>query len=260
MYNTHQSHRFGSLAALAVGVAIAAPMAQAQVVEFEEAEIYFELNDTDGDLGIHGFADGGPWKILELSDSADRPLLRVTSRRRLRLQGMTEIFFESAEPTFDEVRPDRFFVRFPEGTYTVSGVSTDGEILESEVDVSHTMAAPPANVTVNGQAAAADCDAVLPIVTEPVTIAWDAVTMSHSTIGNVGEAVTVQSYEIVAEVERPGMTPETLVFKGLLPPEVTAFELPEGITGLSDGELKFEIVTKLDNGNQTALESCFEID
>ena len=28
-------------------------------IPFDEAELFFELNDTDGDLGIHGKIDGG---------------------------------------------------------------------------------------------------------------------------------------------------------------------------------------------------------
>jgi hypothetical protein len=185
--------------------------------------------------------------------------MRLSGRTRFRLHGLTEIFFESAEPSFDELRPERFFARFPEGEYIIDGITIDGTPLQSTIDLSHTLAGPPANVTVNGLAAAADCDSVLPVVAEPITIDWDPVTMSHGTLGNVGVGVTVESYEIVAEIERPGMTPDTLVFTGLLPADVTAFEFSESATGLSDGEVKFEIVTKLDNGNQTALESCFEI-
>ena len=36
------------------------------VIPFNVATIYFELNDTDGDLGIHALIDGEPWKILEI--------------------------------------------------------------------------------------------------------------------------------------------------------------------------------------------------
>ncbi|MGH8243147.1 MAG: hypothetical protein ACRETY_07320, partial [Steroidobacteraceae bacterium] len=31
-------------------------------LEFEEAGLFFELNDTDGDLGLQGFVDGEAWK------------------------------------------------------------------------------------------------------------------------------------------------------------------------------------------------------
>jgi hypothetical protein len=37
----------------------------ARSVEFTEAELFFELNDTDGDLGIHASIDGGPYVKLD---------------------------------------------------------------------------------------------------------------------------------------------------------------------------------------------------
>ena len=33
---------------------------------FEEAFIFFELNNTDGDLGIHAKIDGDAWKRLKI--------------------------------------------------------------------------------------------------------------------------------------------------------------------------------------------------
>ena len=33
-------------------------------IELTETELYLELNDTDGDLGIHGAIDGGPYPFL----------------------------------------------------------------------------------------------------------------------------------------------------------------------------------------------------
>jgi len=99
----------------------------------------------------------------------------------------------------------------------------------------------------------------LPVVSEPVTISWDPVTQSHPTLGTTGVAVTVQQYQFVGEFERDG-TPDELVFVVDLPANVTSFEMPEDFTGLAEDEIKFEIVTKLDNGNQTAVESCFELE
>lgn len=228
--------------------------------EFEEAQLYFELNDTDGDLGIHGLIDGDAWKSLEISDQNERTLMNILVRGALRRQGMTEIFFESEEPRFDELTPAQFFARFPEGEYEIEGVTLEGDELEGEVELSHVMAGPPGNVMVNDQASALNCDAELPVVSEPVTISWDAVTQSHPSIGTPGVAVTVQQYQVVGEIEREGATPDPAVFSVDLPSNVTSFEFPEDFTGLADGEIKFEIVTKLDNGNQTAVESCFELE
>lgn len=261
------------LVPLAVGAAAVAMSAQAgnwwgngdddeEELEFEEAHLYLELNDTDGDLGIHGLIDGDAWKYLEIEGADGRPLLNAWIRGALRRQGMTEFFFESAEPPFDELPPAVFFKRFPEGTYEIEGITLENEEIEGEVELSHTLAGRPPNIMVNDEAAAENCDVELPAVSGPITISWDGVTMSHTTLGNTGLPVTVQQYELVAEIEREDETPDVLVFKADLPggEDSYAFELPESFTDLAEDEMKFEIVTKLDNGNQTAVESCFEIE
>ncbi|MGH8130059.1 MAG: hypothetical protein ACRES3_04300 [Steroidobacteraceae bacterium] len=227
---------------------------------FEEAQLYFELNHTDGDLGIHGLIDGDAWKSLEIEGPNEQLLMNVWIRNNLRRQGMTEIFFESDEPTLDELPAAAFFRRFPQGIYEIEGITLDDEELEAKIRLSHVMAGPPGNVRVNGKLAAKNCDAVLPVVSEPVTLNWNAVTKSHPTIGTPGVDVAVQQYQVVGEIEREGRTPDVLVFAVDLPPGRTIFEFPEDFTGLADGEMKFEIVTKLRNGNQTAVESCFEIE
>ena len=113
---------------------------------------------------------------------------------------------------------------------------------------------------VNDQPAAANCDAELPVVSEPVTISWTGVTQSHPTIGTPGVPVVVQQYQVVGEFDRDGQVPDQLVFSVDLPADVTSFALPEDFTGMAEEEIKFEIVIKLDNGNQTAVESCFELE
>lgn len=229
-------------------------------LEFEEAELFFELNDTDGDLGIQGMIEGDAWKRLIIEGPDERQLLNIWVRRWLRRQGLSEFLFESDEPTFDELSPAQFFDRFPEGTYEIEGITKSGEELESEVELSHVMAGPPDTVTVNGMPSAPNCDSdELPEVSDPVTVDWSPVEMSHPTIGTPNIPVEVAEYHFVGEIEREGMEPDELEFFVILPPDVTQFTYPEDFTALSDGEVKFEIITKLDNGNLTAVESCFEI-
>ena len=40
-------------------------------MEFEEAQLYFELNHTDGDLGFQGLMDGDAWKSLEIEGRSE---------------------------------------------------------------------------------------------------------------------------------------------------------------------------------------------
>ncbi len=225
-------------------------------IPFDEAFIFFELNNTDGDLGIHAKIDGDEWRRLTMEDPNERRMMKVFVTGRLRRQGVTEFFFESAEPTFDELDPQVFFQRFPEGTYEVEGLSLDGEELESETEVTHLIPAQP-EPTVNGMPYVTDCDeGELPVfgVDEDVVLAWDPVTLSHPTLGRTNEPITVVNYEVVVEIDD---TPYNV--SAILPPDVTEFEVPEEILGLSD-EIKYEILVREESYNQTAVESCFEVE
>lgn len=226
----------------------------ADEMPFDEAELFFELNDTDGDLGIHGKIDGDEWKKLKIKDPKERRMLYVSVTGRLKNQGLTELFFESAEPTFDELDPADFFNRFPEGVYEIEGITLDEEERESEVYLSHVIPAAPANVTVNGKVVAEDCDVELPTVKAPVTLSWDAVTTSHADLGKAG-TIEVRYYEVVVEIDETDFKSTSII-----PGDTTEWTLPTGFTELAEeGEYKFEILVRADNGNKSAIESCFEV-
>ncbi len=240
-------------------------------IPFDEAELFFELNNTDGDLGIHALIDGEAWKKLEIEDSRGREILDVSVRGRLRRQGLTEIFFESAEPTFDELSPSRFFRRFKPGVYEIEGETLDGDELESEVELTHTMPAPPAP-TVNGEPMAVQCDEDEPgfditklYAPVTITIAWPAVTMSHPASEGGGAGVQppidvkIHNYEVVVEVELEVDGEDfASVFSIILPPGRTSVTVPEEFLDLGD-EFKYEVLAREESFNQTAVESCFEL-
>jgi hypothetical protein len=234
----------------AAATAIAVPDAQTGPRRFSQAEIFLELNHTDGDLGLHAAIDGETWTRLEIEGPRGLPLLELFSRGRLRAQGMTQLAFESAEPPFEELSPAQFFRRFPEGRYEIEARAQDGAEIESVAFLSHVLAAPPENVLVSGQPAAENCDAALPQVHPPVVIDWDPVTTSHPEVGRRGP-VTIAKYQLF--VERPGV-----MFSLDLPPGVTRVEVPELVTGAGK-ELKFEIIARTTRGNNTAIESCFTV-
>jgi hypothetical protein len=225
-------------------------------IPFSEASIFFELNDTDGDLGIHASIDGEPWKKLEIEGPRERELLTIYVQGRLRRQGLTQLFFESAEPTFDELTPEEFFRRFREGEYEIDGRTLEGDEMESIAEVTHLMPAPPDNIEVNGKAAPEDCEEdPVPSVSSPVTISWDPVTLSHPDIGRTNEPIEVVKYQLVVEREEPTL----LIYSVDLPPEVTEFPVPDSFIELGD-EFKFEILVREASGNQTAVETCFEVE
>jgi hypothetical protein len=240
-----------SIAAVGASISLDAQRQQPREIPFAEAELFLELNDTDGDLGIHASIDGEPWTSLAIEGPGERTLLNIVSRGGLRSQGLTQLFFESAEPSFDDLPPRQFLRRFPEGRYEIEARLQDGREMESVARLSHVLAARPGNITVSGVPAAEDCDAPnRPVVSAPVVIDWDPVTRSHPEIGRSGR-VTIRRYQLF--VER-----EDVSFSVDLPPRVTEFEVPTAITNLGD-EFKFEIIVRTTAGNNTAVESCFDV-
>lgn len=228
------------------------PAAQAERPQrFSEAELFFELNDTDGDLGIHASIDGEPWTELDIEGPDGLQLLDILSRGQMRNQGLTQLSFESAEPPFDELSSADFFRRFPEGKYEITGRAQGGATIESTAVLSHVLAAPPENILVSGAPAAESCDAEpLPTVSAPVIIRWDRVERSHPEIGKQGP-IKVSRYQLFVEGEG--------IMLGVdLPPTVTQFEVPMAVTDL-ETEFKFEIIVRTATGNNTAVESCFRL-
>jgi len=187
--------------ALLLGAGVLIPDARAQRPQrFSEAELFFELNDTDGDLGIHASIDGEPWTHLEIEGPDDSQLLDISAGGRLRSQGLTQLFFESAEPSFDELEPADFFHRFPEGRYEIVARAQEGGTIFSSAVLSHVMPARPGNILVNRVPAAESCDEPLPTVIAPVLIDWDPVTRSHPEIGKQGP-IQVSRYQLFVERE-----------------------------------------------------------
>jgi hypothetical protein len=232
-------------------VALIFGAAESKALELSEAELYFELNDSAGDLGIHSSIDGGPYVRLEIDDPRDRTILATSAYGKLARQGMTQFFLESAEPRFSELSPAAFFRRFPEGEYEIEVKDRDGNEFETTVELSHVMAARPDNITAAG-VPAVDCEAaVLPVIAGPILIDWDPVTQSHPTVGKAG-MVEIERYELFVEVEG-------VKFGIELTPEMTEFEIPEEVLAVG-GHVKFEIIARTTALNNTAVESCFMLE
>jgi hypothetical protein len=238
-----------TIAIAASGVIASTSARQTAPLRFSEAEIFLELNDTDGDLGIHASIDGGAWTDLEIEGPHDRTLLNIVSRGRLRTQGLTQLSFESAEPSFDELSPSDFFRRFPEGRYEIEGRAQGGGTLRGVAMLSHVLAAPP-RILVSGQPAAEQCDVSVPLVSTPVVVDWDPVTSSHPEIGKSGP-VQISRYQVFVEREGVKLSLD-------LPPTVTEFRVPGGVTALGQ-QFKLEIIARTTAGNNTAVETCFRV-
>ena len=215
--------------------------------------------------------DGAPWEAVDINgplpdlrsdlshfdeDAAGTLLLNVRPQGKLRRQGLTELTFESAEPHFDELAPALFFGRFPEGTHEISGRATSGARPRNLTELTRSLPAPPGNLRVNGIALPADCeDGPVPTVSggANILIEWDPVETTYAELGSPRGSfeIEVELYEVVVEQEDFGLSAEQ-------DPDTTEFFVPAGLLGL--GETNVEILVREESHNQTATESCFEVE
>ncbi|MGD9150336.1 MAG: hypothetical protein PVG40_08585 [Desulfobacterales bacterium] len=121
----------------------------------DESKVFFEYSSSDEDLGIQFFWDGKPWKWMIVQNGNWRSVLSVGTLRNLRKLGLTEGFFESAEPglcqkpdgeecTESEIEAakEAFLSRFPEGTYKFKGMATEGCLLFGDDLLTHNLLDP----------------------------------------------------------------------------------------------------------------------
>ncbi len=289
--------KYRKIPIMLIAAAMSAPALTfaADELEYDEAYLYFELNDTDGDLGIHGKVDGDAWKRVAIEGPDDRTIMKIRARSGLRRQGLTELFFESAEPCFptdpeceDPLDPEVFFTRFPEGEYEWEGITLDNEEIEGEVFLSQRIPAAPVIASVGENLAPAADECWDPGDVDEVVIDWDPVTHTHASLGSDTGAPlgdnSVLYYEFVVEVDDTDYKTTALI-----PPEITEWTVPGEFIELAAGlmvedeetgmevpvdEIKFEIIVRVETGeqedddgeiidskpgNQSAVESCFDL-
>ena len=112
--------------------------ASGPTVSFADAQLFFELNSTDNDLGLQLFLDTDDgWKRVRVLDPARRDVIEFETAGRLSKLGLTELRFESSEPS-----PEEVLALFPAGDYRFRGRTVEGEPLASTATLSHDF--PPA--------------------------------------------------------------------------------------------------------------------
>ncbi len=188
--------------ALCLGWSAPVSWAQEEEPEFSELRALIEINTTDGDAGFQMLIDGDGWKEVRVDDPNGQKIYTVKGDKSVQEQGLTENFFESAEPECSE---EGFSLtdtldRFPAGEYTVHGKSTDNEHFEGETPLTHAFRPGPANLLPSGGGVNAG---------GPITITWDI----GDSLGNCPpddpndipafNTVPLFGYQVVVEREFP---------------------------------------------------------
>jgi hypothetical protein len=204
-------------------------------VAFDEAKIIIEVNATDGDAGIQIFLDGEGWDQVEVTDPNGETIVAVAGEGSVGEQGVTELFFESAEPSFEEQSLEELFALFPEGEYQFTGRTTEGVALVGTATLTH--AIPDAPVLVSPQ----EDEVVDP---NNVLVSWNPVADPTGS--------EIVGYQVVVEQEEP-----LRVFSVHVPATVTSVTVsPEFFE--PETEYKVEVLAIEASGNQTITEIPFE--
>ena len=207
-------------------------------IAFSEAEIFFEENATDGDLGIHFAIDGEDWTRVLILDPSFRTFFDARARGSARDNGVTGLFSESAEPPYDEVPREEFLEWFPAGEYVMLGTTTEGDLLFAIATLTHDLPAEPESTAPEEDE---EIDASLPLVIE-----WEPVADPNP------PASVIISYEVIVTRES-GVEREVII---QLDSSHTSATVPPEF--LEPGqEYKFEVIARETSGNQTITEVPF---
>lgn len=215
----------------AVALMFATGPASAEVA-LSESRIYIEFNQTANDLGYHVSLDGEDWKFLKILKPDGRLIFEVYGRGAYKALGMTELFFEGAEPNLDEFPLDELLALFPEGEYEFEGKTVDGEEIEGVGVLSHAIPNGPGNVgaAVNG---------------DSVVISWDASTSVPDGFPN--RPINIVGYQLIVKP-----------FQVTVPSNVTSVTVPpEFVASLPSGEVLYEVLAIDVSGNQSITEASF---
>jgi hypothetical protein len=209
--------------------------AKSRTIPFADARLKIEVNATDGDAGLQVFLDGEPWRAVSLYNPSGRKLVEITAKGPLKNYGLTELFSESSEPSFDVFPFEEFKKLFPEGVYTFRGKTIDGKNLLGTARLTHNVPDGPRIVRPRN-------DAEVP--RDRVVVAWKPVPTP---------GVDIVGYQVVVTREDP-----LRVLSVDLP--AGARRLPVPAVFLQRGtEYKAEVLAIEASGNQTLTEIAFTV-
>jgi hypothetical protein len=221
-----------SAGAVAASIDRGGTAAQRKPLRYEIKDLFIETNATAGDAGLQMSLDAEDWTSLVIRDPRGRPLVDVEARSRLRGYGLTELFFEAAEPSFEE-SPFRVFKRrFPEGRYSFRGRTVEGRRLVGSDRLTHVVPAEP-NLTSPAEGAQVDPNGF--------TLTWEPVTRPAG-VDIVRYIVLVSQGSRNLSMDLPGSATSASIPGEFLAPGTTT---------------DVEVLAREKSGNQTITEAEF---
>lgn len=207
-----------------VSAEVVADRASGPTLPFAKLKLFLEFNSTDNDLGVQLLLDAQDWEHVEGSDPRGREVVEIETSGRLKQLGLTELFFESAEPS-----PEEVLSKIPAGTYSFSGKTVDGEKLAGTATLSHSL--PPAPSFTPTDGAVVDMNNFV--------ITWKPI-------------AGLASFQVIVADQTSGL--ELVVD---LQPSVTSFRVPTEFLRRNT-PYKIEVLAVALNGNKTITEATVQ--
>jgi hypothetical protein len=208
----------------------------------ETLKFFIEFNETDEDVGVQALLGGEPYKRLSAFGPDGRKILDLRPRRSLKMQGLSDFFFESAEPSLDEFSLDQFLARFPEGEYEFETVTIDGIEQDGETLFTHVIPAGPV-ITSPEEGVTVDPD--------DLVITWNPVTKTTA-FNPPQEPVTIIGYQVIVTREDP-----LRVYSVDVSPDTTSISVPPKFLDAGT-EYEVEVLAIEESDNQTISLLFFE--
>lgn len=212
-----------------------------EVVEIADARLKFEINATDGDGGVQVFLDAEQWERMSIYDPQGREIFSAETDGVMAQQGGTELFLESAEPTFDELPLEDLLERWPAGTYDFRGRGLDGEVYVGSAQLTHDLPAGPVLVSpTEGDGPQPPAHTVL---------RWKPVPPPNGS--------PIIAYQVLVVEPDTGITAlPKVTLDIMMPPTATRLEVPPGFLK-PHTEYEWEVLAIEQGGNQTLSSSTF---
>jgi hypothetical protein len=190
-------------------------------LEFSQASIILEHNAVDHDAEIVAVVKGGDEGLVKLKIFAPdgKSILDVSTEEMI--VGLREFSIESAEPDMANV-----IHSYPEGLYSIQGITVSGKKLRASVKFSHQLPGLP-KLQLNKKAG---------------QITWSPV--SGAT-------------KYMVELEREIEDKDIMKLRIELPPTIRSFSIPKAF--LVPGDYQIGILTYGVNGNITVVEEEFSL-
>jgi len=205
-------------------------------------KFFIEFNETDEDIGVQTSLGGEPYKRLRAFGPNEKPILDLKPRRGLRLQGLSDFFFESAEPSLDEFSLEDFLHRFPEGVYEFETITIDG--MEQDGDATFTHVIPAGPVITSPM----EGEVVDPTAT---VVVWQPVTQTTA-FNPPQQPVTIVGYQVILTREDP-----LRVYSVDVSPDTTSISAPPEFMDPGT-EYEVEVLAIEESDNQTISLLFFE--